>query len=355
MTPNKKLLIISCSGGSGHIRAAEALELSCKKLYPDTEVRNIDLATFLNKFAYLYVVSSYNFSSNFIPILYRTAYHLSDSWLTQKLFKITLPLTSLLAKRFFKYIKDYQPDLIISTHYLPQLILPKDFSIPIDTIITDYYPHKVWLTPKVRNTFVATEEIKNTLEKIGIKSIASGIPIHPDFLINKNREEIKNKLGIKNTWPIILLLPTTREKIEPADIINGILNYNQNKEINIVVITNKNDLKKLHAIKHASLLVMEKVDNIDEWMRIADIIISKAGGLTITEAMYLQKPIIVINPIPGQEDYNTDYLEQNHYGVKARSAKDVALKIQNILENPTSINKKSYSDASKIILGKIFS
>ena len=90
-------------------------------------------------------------------------------------------------------------------------------------------------------------------------------------------------------------------------------------------------------------------------MRVADVIVSKAGGLTISEAMYLQKPLIIINPIPGQEDYNTAYMEKNHYCLKANSSDDLAQKIQALLLNPGLIEKKSHPNASEIILKNIFS
>ena len=104
-----------------------------------------------------------------------------------------------------------------------------------------------------------------------------------------------------------------------------------------------------------NFITIKNTDNIDEWMQIADIIVSKAGGLTISEAMYLQKPIIIVNPIPGQEDYNTAYLEKNRFGLKAHSSEDLAKKIQTILLDPNIITKKPRRNASEIILNKIFS
>jgi processive 1,2-diacylglycerol beta-glucosyltransferase len=348
MTPNKKLLILSCSTGSGHFRAAEALRLSCEKNYPNIQVLHLDIADYLGWFPYTGIVSAYNFISNFTPYLYKLTYQATDVWLTQKIFRNLAPLISFGGRKFIQKINEFKPDFIISTHYLAQIIIPKDFPAPIDTVITDYHPHKTWLSPKIRYTFVATEEIKNNLAKFKIEAVASGIPIHLEFLKEKNIDELKTKLGVQNNWPVVLLLSRSHEKIKSADIISEIFSNYSDKKINLIVIGSKN--KKL---PQKNLIIIDRTDNIDDWMRIADIIVTKAGGLTITEAMYLQKPIIIINPIPGQEDYNTAYLEQNHYGIKAHSAKDVAYKIQNILDNPSSINKKSYPNASKIILEKV--
>jgi processive 1,2-diacylglycerol beta-glucosyltransferase len=359
MSNIKKLLIVSCSTGSGHFRAAEALRLSCQKLYPEIQVLHIDLADYLSGFARAFSVSSYDLITKHIPKIYKFIYHLTDRPFVQKILGVCRPFFQLGATMFLKKIHDFQPDYIISTQFTPQLILPKKFSIPIDTVITDYHAHKIWLAPNVRNFFVACEEMKNDLEKSNIKPVVSGIPIHPDFLKEKKVDELKKQFNIQNDWPVILFMPVFDGKIKAKEAILNILS--SDKKINVVAISGKNnqglfdDLKNISAQGgKSSLTVLKNTENIDEWMRIADIIVSKAGGLTISEAMYLQKPIIIINPIPGQEDYNAAYLEKNHYGLKADSTADLAKKIQTILLNPDIIIKKSYPDASEIILQNIF-
>ncbi len=358
MLNGKKLLIISCSTGSGHLRAAEAIRLTCNKLYPDIEVLHIDMANYLDGISRIYLVSFYNLFSNLIPFSYKLLYYLTNSWLAQKTFRMLSPIIRIGSRKLIKKIEEYKPDLIISTHFLPSLILPKRISAPIDTVITDYHAHKIWLTPKNRNFFVATEEIKNELAKFHIQSTASGIPIHPNFFEKKDPEILRARFNIKNNNPIILFMPTSKGKIKPVQAINKILNHDFGQTLNIVAIAGKNkkrnlnDLEQFKTVEHPNFTVFENVENIDELMQIANIIIGKAGGLTVSEALFLQKPIIIINPIPGQEDYNASYLEKNHFGLSAKSDDDLVQKIQYILTNPTSINKKSYPDPSKIILEK---
>ena len=354
----KKLLVVSCSTGSGHFRAAEALRLSCQKLYPDVQVQHIDLADYLSGFARAFSVSSYNSFVDRVPGIYKFIYHLADRHLTQKVLAVLRPVLRLGAVKFFKKIKDYQPDYIISTQFFPQLLLPGKFSTPIDTVITDYHAHRIWLAPNVRNFFVACEATKAELEKIGIKSIASGLPLHPRFFTAKDKNDLKKKLNINNDWPIILIMPISCGKISAKEAITTIFSYHKN--INVVAISGKNnrhtfnDLENIKESGQKNFTILKSAGNIDEWMRIADIIVSKAGGLTVSEAVYLQKPLIIINPIPGQEDYNAAYLEKNHYGFKAVSSDDLAKKIQLILLNPGLIQKKSHPDASEIILKTIF-
>jgi processive 1,2-diacylglycerol beta-glucosyltransferase len=258
---------------------------------------------------------------------------------------------------FFKKIQDFQPDYIISTQFTPQLLLPKKFSIPIDTLITDYHAHKIWLSPNVRNFFVACEQIKSELGELAPKSTTSGMPLHPHFFANKDTADLKKELNIQNNWPIILIMPISRGKINAKEAVSAILT--RNKNVNVVAISGKtnkkfwSDLETIKKSHHKNLTIIKKASRIDQWMRIADIVVSKAGGLTISEVMYLQKPLVVVNPIPGQEDYNTDYMEKNNYCLRANSSDDLARKIQNMLLNPTLIQKKSHPNPSEIILQKI--
>lgn len=335
MPSQKKLLILSCSTGTGHTRAAEALRLTCATVRPDIEVLHLDMAPYLGWFTRTTVVTSYNLIFTYIPKVYKLIYSVSDSWVIQKFFKLLAPIISFGDRRLLKKINQYRPNYIISTHYLAQIILPDNFYCPIDTVITDYYPHKTWLCPNVRNFFVPTEEVKASLEKLHTQVIASGIPIDPEFLKEKDKALLKEKLGIHNSWPVVLIMPMGAEKIAVKQIVEHIYQENKGNEINIAVISDK----KTDLPSYKNLLSLEKVENIDEWMRIADVIITKAGGLTITEALQLQKPMIIINSIPGQEDYNAEYLEKNHFGVTANSASDVAKNLFEILDNKINLNK----------------
>lgn len=354
MPQAKKLLILSCSTGMGHWRAGEALRLHCANLYPGIQVSHIDIAKYFNIFAYLYIVFGYNFFSKIFPFAYKILYYQTDNAFTKKFFGLVGPALALSSRRLFAYIKEYQPDAIISTHFLPHIIFPRAFSIPHYTVITDYHAHAVWLSTKTSGTFVATEEIKEHLHKNNIESIVSGIPIAPDFFVKKDIAIIKNRLGITNNWPTILIMPlfTRYKKIE--DIIAQIRLLK--KEINIFVLPGKNTslLKHIGKLEKYNVLTPTAHTPIDELMRCADIIISKAGGLTISEVICLQKPLIIADSVPGQEEDNTVYLEKNGYALHATSAIDVTKKIQMILNNPSCIQKKSYPESGKIILDSIF-
>lgn len=277
-------------------------------------------------------------------------YHLTDTWFTKIFWKIFIPLVPIVNHTFTEYLHTFQPDSIISTHYLTQFILPKNYSVPMSTVITDYHPHKTWLSVNNQYLFVATEEVKEELMGINVPSIVSGIPIHPDFFKEKNKEELRKKYTITNDWPVILLLLGRHQTINSKGIITALENSKPEQQLNIIII-NKRSSRFIKT--RLNLISLTQTDCMDELMRVSDVVISKAGGLTITEAIYLQKPLVITDPIPGQEDYNTLYLEKNNLGKQVQSATEAAQQIQKYLSNPALTNKKSYPDASKIILTKI--
>lgn len=354
MPQAKKLLILSCSTGMGHWRAGEALRLHCANLYPNIQVSHIDIAKYFNIFAYLYIVFGYNFFSKIFPFAYKIIYYQTDNAFTKKFFGLVGPALALSSRRLFAYIKEYQPDAIISTHFLPHIIFPRTFSIPHYTVITDYHAHAVWLSPNTSGTFVATEETKAHLLKNNIESIVSGIPIAPEFFEKKDIATIKHKLGITNNWPTILIMPLFARYKKIESIVAQIRLFR--KDINIFVLPGKNTslLKKINQLEKYNVRIPAADTPVDNLMRSADIIISKAGGLTTSEILCLQRPLIITSSIPGQEEDNIAYLEKNRYALHATSTADVVEKIQIILNNPSCIQKKSYPESGKIILDTIF-
>ncbi|MFA5061570.1 MAG: glycosyltransferase [Patescibacteria group bacterium] len=357
MAYSKKLLIVSCSTGSGHGRAAEALRLSCQKLYPDVQALHIDFADYSSWIARVSIINSYNFFISRAPGLFGYIYKLSDNFAIQPFFKVAKFFLRQGVRKFLKKLKEYQPDHIISTHFLPQLVLPIEYPTPIDVVITDYHAHRIWLSPNTRKFFVASDQVKTELEKLGIKSIVSGLPVHPKFFRERDTQKLKEEFGINNGLPTILMMPAYRGELKAKEIVNTIFSYDKN--VNVVAISGHNNervFEELANIKKSgqkNLIVIKRAENIDDWMRVADIIVSKAGGLTVTEAMFLQKPIIIINPIPGQEVFNMEYLIKSGYGFGAESCDDLAKKIEKILANPGIIKKPAPSRSNEIILTEV--
>ena len=352
----KKLLIISCSTGSGHVRSAESLRLYCQQTYPQTIVLHIDVADYMPWLTKIFTVSSYDFFSASTPGLYRQLYKRTDNKFFQSLiYKHLNFIFKTGSGKLLKKITDFQPDSILTTHFFPLIILPRDFTIPIDTVVTDFHAHIVWLSPRVRNFFVADEITREEIVKNGFNSIVAGIPIDPIFYKEKNPADLKSALGIKNSWPTILIMPISKGSVKIGDAIRSIFFHNQNANVAVVCGRNEKSYESVLKIKSEfdKLIVLKKVSNVDEWMRISDVVVSKAGGVTISEALRLRKPLIVVNPIPGQEEFNGKFLEKSGYCLRANSSDELAKEITGIINRTNLLKLAPLSDANYIILQKI--
>jgi len=354
MTYPKKVLLVSCAAGSGHLKAAEALFLTLQHKNPEITVEHIDLIQYTGPFTRLFIAESYDWLIKNCPKIYGYIYLLSNNPIFLKLLQLISPLLRLDGKKFSEKIINFNPDLIVSTYFLPPFFLPKNYKTPLDVVMTDYQYHYAWLSPGIRNIFVTHADIKEAIQdKTKANIIVSGLPLRPDFFINKNIEEIKQKIGINNNQHTILIMPCNSGKIRVEELIKKIINNTDNK-LNVLAIAGKNNRKLYRKIKELpagknNLITFDFYEKTDELMRISDLIITKAGGLTISECLHLKKPMILVNSIPGQEEHNIKFLEKNNYGLKLNSLenlneyidsilnKKISLEIQPLMSNPNDI------------------
>ncbi len=350
----KKILFISFSAGAGHKRAAEALFLTCLQKYPQIEAKHIDLLDYSSWFFKKNTASLYHFLAQYLPILYGLAYKATDYSYFAKLLNKLSKLLQINNHKLQEFIKNYSPDLIISTHFLT-LALIKDVAkeIPLDTVITDYGVHGLWLAPNVRNFYVATPEMAEELQNKKLNAFATGLPLHPNFFIEKNYDFLKAKFNLNAAWPTILLMSGGLGLKNQTDLIKKIIaNFPQT---NLTVISGKGNgvlYKKYKQIKtplNFNYQIIKFTNEIDELMRVADIIITKPGGITMTECAFLNKKIILTEPIPGQEEINEKYFIAKGLAIKL-DEKKIVEQIKNSLILSKNPPPKIYSTANETIL-----
>ncbi len=367
MTPTKKILIISISAGSGHLRAAQAIAKTATAKFPELEVRHIDMMDYVSKSMKTAVVESYDLMAKQLPELYGFFYKKTDrpkiSWRLRKLSKFFNKINS---GNFFKYIQEFQPDLILCTHFFPIYALAElkkkyNLTTPISLVITDYRHHGLQTSINISHYFVPIKKISWDLARNNVpaKNITvSGIPIDPSFYETKSAAELNKKLNIQDGYKNILVLSGGHGLIDTNKIIACL--FQLSGKINIFAIAGnsqklKQQLEKLTPPKYINLNIIGWTDKIDEFMRVADVIISKPGGLTTTECMVLRKPIIAISPIPGQEEYNAEYILENKLGVIAHIPEDLLYYIENDFSSRFSPPKipPSQPTAAEIILNEL--
>lgn len=352
LNKNPKILILSASIGYGHLRAAESIELAIKSLNPKAIVYNYDILDFTNiAFKKIYKQTYFNLF-NKAPYLWGYIYDLFNRQRSykKKSDRLRILVEQLNLKSFLKMILNETWDIIIHTHFLSAEIISslkskKKINIPHMIVTTDYEIHRLWVANPCEHYCTATEDGYNYLNYWGVpkENISiTGIPIHPFFNQHKDRILCLKSHNFIGDRPIILQL-SGGLGLGPIEIIyKELLNIKIPLEIVVVVGKNKTIEKKLEKIKkplYHNTKIIGFTDKIHEFMAIADLIVSKPGGLTIAESLASGTPLAVVNPIPGNESRNCDFLLENGAAIKINDIETLHYKITKLLENKDKINQ----------------
>ena len=362
-----KILLISVSAGAGHVRAAEALERTAQLSFPDLEIEHIDMMDYVSRPMKTAIVDSYQIMAKQLPELWRFVYKKTDRpRQSGYLRELTKVINRMNATRFYEYVEQTKPDQILATHFLPAhalLELPKKYKIsaPISILMTDYDKHSLLITPGMKHYFVATDKMKWKMmhKNISEKQITlSGIPVDPIFQKIKSVTELKKKYKVNNGKKTILIMSGGQGMAKSDQIITTLCQTE--KQVNLIAIagsstTLESKLEKIKTPSHIKLHVVGWTNKIDEYMRIADVVVTKPGGLSVSECIALEKPIVAIHPIPGQEEHNAEYILKNGFGVIAHTPKDLLYYTDQKGETlaPRYRNKKKQPIAGQLILNKL--
>lgn len=337
-----KVLIVSVRAGAGHLKAAEALEAAFSKYAASVEVRNIDLLDYSNELIKFLYGKMYLDVVKAVPELY--AYSYTHYEPARKFMKPRFLMDRFNFSDFFKVIEEFRPDNVISTHFIPPAILDnyrrrknRDFRIAVT--LTDYEFHPLWIAPQVDLYFTATEEVKNSLTYYGVQPErvkVSGIPVHPKFSEPKSRWELLAKYGLRDGPPVILISAGSFGITPLGEVIDDLVAIREEFQIMVVCGRNAELEKELQAKqRHEPRLrkVFGFVDFMDELMAASDLLITKPGGITVSEGLATGLPMMFIEPIPGQEEANADYVVEKGAGVKARSLPSLIYKLRQLVKD----------------------
>ncbi len=350
----KKVLIFYGSYGGGHLSAANSI-----KEYIDTHYSNID--TIL-----VDCIEYVNHSFNKITTTAYTEIARKTPWAWGKIYtktkkgpmsRISHTSNKVMSLKLKKLLQTIQPDLIICTHpFASQMCAylkkKRKINSELATIITDYAPHPQYLTDSnyMNYYFVAHEEMKNEVINLGIpayKVFATGIPLSNRFLKSYNKEETLSYFGLLPNKKTILFFAGGEFGLCKSKTYKMLETMAENFDnIQIIAISGKNKKMKKNFDeivkeynKEDSIKVLSYTNKVPELMSISDMVITKPGGLTTTESLASGLPIIVINPIPGQETENAEFLESQNLGIWIRKKDDVEDVLRNLFNNPSLMRK----------------
>jgi processive 1,2-diacylglycerol beta-glucosyltransferase len=359
MNPPKRVLFASLSAGGGHVRAAEALLETCRQKYPDIEAHHLDLAASCGWLTKQIAVTSYERLAKYIPTFYGEIYRQVDRDVSAKLIYKLAKILKIDLRRVTKMVKEINPDLVICTNFLaPAMLSHAIGDTPFDMTLTDYDFNRVFVSPNTRHFYAPTEDIKNKLVAYGQKAFAYGIPIHPFFRDIKNIDEIKRDFNLNPDEPTILSLSGGSGFADYTWALKKCLDAHP--RANFIAVSgrgNRRLYKKLSNLdaKYANFHAIEYTNKIHELMATADIVITKPGGLTTTEVLTLKKPLLLVSPIPGNEDANVTFVESNNYGLYVFDLNLLAEKISDVLSGKIKFAEPQMpEDAAGDILDKAF-
>jgi processive 1,2-diacylglycerol beta-glucosyltransferase len=343
----RRVLVLSASVGAGHLRAAEAVELALRRLDPSAVVQNLDVLDFTNAaFRRLYS-RSYLDLVNRAPHALGYFYDLLDRTPSprHKSDRLRLLVEKLNLRRFLKFLRAETWDVIVNTHFLPAEIIAAlrrkgDVATPQLTATTDFETHRLWVNQPCDRYFTATEEGALNLCHWGVPAadvVVTGIPIHPAFSEPKDRAECRQRHGLSGGRPVLLQLAGGFGVGPVERLFQSILEVETPLELVVVAGRNaelKARLEQLPVPSRHLAHVLGFTTEMDELMAAADLLVSKPGGLTTSEALARGTPMVVVNPIPGQESRNSDFLLENAAAVKVNNVATLPYKLNQLLATP---------------------
>ena len=335
-----KIMLLTAATGGGHMRASAAVE---KYIRDNTgyDVVTVDTLKAINRFLDKTVCDSYRFMAKRVPAMFGRLYKQTNR---QNLFSDLVPkLSGLFSNLLYPTISEYQPDVILTTHpFATEMIsdLKADGTVtaPLICILTDYGVHRAWIAPHVDAYVVASEDMVPELVSFGVpeeKIYPFGIPVHGVFFHREDRDMLLRQLHLDPDLPTVLMMAGS------FGVSNIIKLYRDlagtQVQMQMIVITGRN--QRLYEAFEKELAQREAIptrlifftEEVEKYMHASDLLVTKPGGLTVSEALACNLPMAVFDAIPGQEEDNANFLKIHDMGVRLQKDGNFAEVISSLL------------------------
>jgi processive 1,2-diacylglycerol beta-glucosyltransferase len=340
-----KILVASVSAGAGHKRAGEALELWGRRRLGDDAIKHVDALAYASKVYGKLYAGSYLKMADSAPELWGYLFSKWDKQ-TPKGKKLMDVIDRAGTQKFKKFVLEGGYDALIATHFMPAEILLRQrrkgkFDGKIFIVVTDFDVHRFWILPEADGYFAATEDAAEVIRLRGVdkdKIFTTGIPVMPQFSEPADRGEVLGALGLDKDMTTMLIMSGGFGIGAGARKVAGALD--PDRPVQAVFVCGKNEkmkseLEKFEFPKNVRPKILGFVSDMWRLMQASDVIITKPGGLTVSEALAVKLPIIVVDPIPGQEDRNADFLLENGLALKGATEYSLKIRINRVLADPS--------------------
>ena len=373
----KKILIFYGSYGGGHLSAARNIKDYIENNYPNSEVLLIDCIEYINKMLNKVTTKAYTDFSKNARWIWKQIYYGAESG---SLSKISNSINKVMAIKLNKIIQDFNPNLIISTHpFSSQMcaILKEKQKIncKLATVMTDYAPHSQWLVAHefVDFYFVAHDGMREDLISRGVdktKVYTTGIPLSNRFLLHYDKAKILESYNLNPNKKTILFFAGGEfgfGKDKTFNMLRSIIDNFPN--LQIIAIAGRNEKMKerfdelvQETNSSNSVKILSYTNQVPELMSVSDLVITKPGGLTTTESLASGLPLILIDPLPGQEEENAKFIEDNEAGLWIKKDDNIEKVLFDIFNDPYKLHhlkikarliskRNSTKDICEILLG----
>ncbi len=322
----KRVLLLSEGFGAGHTQAAHALAASLKTRSPELQTRVIELGRFLHPTLAPLLIQAYKKTVTAQPrlvgMVYRSQYNRTMGRFSQ------LALHRLFYTQTAAILRQLRPDAIVCTHPFPNAVISRlkrsGLDLPLCTVITDYDAHGTWIAPDTDRYLVSTQEVRRKLLARGVpdyKIQVTGIPVHPSFWEQHDRAQLRAEMGLK-PLPTVLVMGGGWGLVDQEDVLRQMANWRERVQLVFCLGSNRKAYERLsqdRAFQHEHIHLLGFTNEIHKWMEVSDLLVTKPGGMTCSEALAKCIPMLFYNPIPGQEEENCQYFVDNGYGDVLRS------------------------------------
>ncbi|MFH1691061.1 MAG: glycosyltransferase [Candidatus Omnitrophota bacterium] len=349
MNKRKRVLIFYITEHSGHHSAALAVEKALTYSDPDCQVLCVNAFRYTFPILERVVHSLYLLVIKRVPIVWERIYDNQNFFQKSQIVKrIVNRIGGIKIKRL---INSYEPDVIVCTQAFPCGMVASykknnHDNLPLIGVLTDFAPHSFWIYDQVDYFIVPAEESKKMFIEKGVaakKLLSFGIPINQKFSAYCDRISVIKQYGLREDVPVVLVMGGGRGLGPIKALVGELDNLKTNLQILVVCGVNVHLYRWIQKrVFKKKIVSFQFTDQVERLMTIASIVITKPGGITTAEALAKKCPMIILNPIPGQEARNTDFLVTNKVALKINSPEEVGKAIDCILTNPDCYNENEF-------------
>jgi len=350
MSTNDGVLILTASAGGGHIVAARALEHEFRRQAPGLSVEVLDALALTPRYFRRVYGGGYLALVQHAPALFGWLYDRMDRPEPGWLDGARRWIQNQNGTRLVREVQVRRPRLVVCTHYLPaefvaQMRQAGMVSCCHVIVTTDYETHRMWVQEPCDRYYAATPDAAYLLATWGVspdRIRVTGVPVRPGFDTACDPTEARRRCGLPEGPRVVLMLCGGFGVGPAAELLAALTTLPAPAQIVVIVGRNEKLQRQLERQAGASdgrVRVVGYTDRVHEWMRAADVVVSKPGGLTVAETLACGRPLIIVNPIPGQETRNADYLLENGAAIKVNHIRLLAPRVATLLSDAARLER----------------